>query len=213
MGKATKASIVILLTIFLTPVISTIGVTDQHRWYLMLLTLLTPYTTVALTNINKKLAVASTLLLTLIGSAYPFTPLGYHHFTIWASASISSAAGYPWSLTPAIENISEIELVTKLVEANESIPTLVSFDLYPALHIFTRNPTNIIILQQVSLFSVVNSMKNLKLQKTLAVTSTNMTRELELLSKADNTIATQVKVEKLREDGLNVYIVEIENLD
>ena len=212
MERGVKASIVILLTIFLLPVISTIGVVDQHRWYLMLLTLLTPYTIAALTEINKKLTAVAVLLLTLVGSAYPFTPYGHHHFNIWTSTSTPYASGYPWSLTPAIENISEIKLVAKLVETNKSMPALVQLSLYPALHIFIRNPTNVIVLQQVSFFPVVNTMKNLKIQKAIIITPTNMTKELEQLSKVNITMANQAKVERLREDNLNAYIVELENL-
>ncbi|MEM0027845.1 MAG: hypothetical protein QXT53_08065 [Ignisphaera sp.] len=211
-GKAAKASIAILLAIFLTPVILTIGVTDQHRWYLMLLTILTPYAVAAFTKISKRVAAIATLLLVLIGAAYPFTSQGYYFFRIWASASIPPAAGYPWSLTPAIENISEVKLVAKFVEANRSMPALAPSNLYPALHIFVRNPTNIIVLQRVSLFPAVNTMKNLGIKKAIAITSTNMSKELEVLRNANTTIASQIRLERLREDGINVYMVELENL-
>lgn len=210
-GRAVKATIVILLIVFLTPVVSTISVVDQHRWYLMLLSILTPYTILALTKISKRFAAVIILLLALIGSAYPLTPQGHYYFNIWASVSTPYAYGYPWSLTPAIGNISEIELAAEIVEPYRLTTTLVPFDLYPALHIFIRNPSNIIILQQVSIFPVVDIMKKLGIQKAIAVTYTNMTKELEELIKSNSTTASQIKLEKLREDGINIYVVELEN--
>lgn len=109
----------------------------------MLLTIVTPYTIVALTKIGKRLATTATLLLALIGATYPLTPQDHCYFNILASVSTPHAYGYPWSLTPKVENISEIELAAKIVEIHKPPVALVSFDLYPAPHIFVKKPVKL----------------------------------------------------------------------
>ena len=89
---------------------------------------------------------------------------------------------------------------------------LAPLNLSPALHIFVRNPTDVIVLQQIILFPTVDMMKNLGIQKAIAITPTNISKELVVLSNASITTANHVKLERLRGDSINVYMIEIENL-
>lgn len=55
-------------------------------------------------------------------------------------------------------------------------------------------------------------MKKLRTQRAIAITYTNMTRELEAMINVNHTIASQIKLEKLREGAIKVYLVELEDL-
>jgi len=171
--------IVALFTAFILPVVSVIAPVDQHRWFTILLTILTPYTIVGLAELNKKLPVLAALITVILGSAYPFTESGYTHFVIWPVVSTTPAGGYPWKMMPSLKNITDLENAVKIIKAVNEV-VLVNLHLYPQLHLYIRSPKNIIITsQEPTLPIVVAYSANKNLSRTLVITAVNMTRQLE----------------------------------
>jgi hypothetical protein len=164
----------------------------------------------------------------LLGSAYPFTENGFTHFRIWAKTSIPPASGYPWKLEPAIKNLSDVMSIAEVVAMRKEV-TLVSLGMYPQLHLFIRNPTNIIPLGvEPALITAIVYIAANNISKIVVVTSINMSKELEIFREKpelyNTTLALQlgkgykqmyigienVKIELLyRGTTSNIYIVEI----
>ena len=97
------------------PILSVIAPTDQHRWYMMLMTIITPYTIAVFSKIDRKILSLITITIMLLGTAYIFTENGYIYLRIWPATSISPAAGYPWKMTPSISNVSEIRKISDIL--------------------------------------------------------------------------------------------------
>jgi hypothetical protein len=171
--------IVTLFTAFILPVISVVAPVDQHRWFTILLTILTPYTIVGLAGLDKRLAALVTVITVILGSAYPFTESGYMHFTIYPVVSTPHAGGYPWKMEPSLRNITDLENTVRIIKAVNEV-VLVNLHLYPQLHLYIRNPKNIIITnQEPTLPIVVAYSVNKNLSRILVITAINMTRQLE----------------------------------
>jgi len=227
----TKIAIALLFTAFITPVLCVVAPVDQHRWFLALLTIATPYTVAGLAKINRGILALATALVILLGSAYPFTDNGYTHFRIWTETSIAPASGYPWKLEPAIKNLSDVMRIAEIV-AMQKEATLVSLVMYPQLHLFIRNPTNITPLDgEPTLVTAIAYIASKNLSKIVAVTSINMSKELETFREKPDlynaTLALQlgekykqmyISVENVRIELLyrgatsNIYIVEVNRI-
>jgi len=163
----------------------------------------------------------------LLGSAYPFTENGFTHFRIWAKTS-TPVSGYPWKLEPAIKNLSDVMSIAKVVAMQKEV-TLVSLGMYPQLHLFIRNPTNIAPLDgEPALITAIAYIATNNISKIITVTSINMSKELEIFREKPElynaTLALQlgkeykqmyIDIENVRIELLyrgttsNIYIVEI----
>ena len=224
----TKIAIALLFTAFIMPVLCVVAPVDQHRWFLALLTIATPYTVAGLAKINRGILALATALIILLGSAYPFTENGCTHFRIWAKTSTPYASGYPWKLEPAIKNVSDVMRIAEIV-AMQKEATLVSSGMYPQLHLFIRNPTNIVPLdREPTLVTVIAYIAANNVSKIVAVSSINMSKELETFREKPDlynaTLALQlgekykqmyIGIENVRIELLyrgvtsNIYIVEV----
>ena len=221
-----KLSIIILLTAFLLPMLSVIAPVDQHRWFTMLLTIITPYTAMGLATLNRRFLTFIVICAVILGSAYPFTEQGFTHFRVWPRTSIAPAEGYPWKMTPAIANITDIENSARIIEGSSKNLALVGLHFYPQLHLFIRNPMNIIVLGQDPTLSItITYMASKNLTRVLVVTTINISKQLEeFRAKPDIYNATmlpqlgeekivnidRIKCETLYRGGpLNIYIIEI----
>jgi len=224
----TKIAIALLFTAFIMPVLCVIAPVDQHRWFLALLTIVTPYTVAGLAKMNRNILALVILVVVLLGSAYPFTENGFTHFQIWAKTSIAPASGYPWKLEPAIKNVSDVMRIAEIV-AMQKEATLVSLGMYPQLHLFIRNPTNITpLVGEPTLVTAIAYTAANNVSKIVAVSSINMSKELETFrAKPDlynATLALQlggkykqmyIGIENVRIELLyrgatsNIYIVEV----
>jgi len=225
-----KFSIIILLAAFLLPILSVVAPIDQHRWFIMLLTLITPYTVVGLATLDRRFLTLAMICAMILGSAYPFTEQGFTHFRIWPRASIAPAEGYPWKMEPAISNITDIENAAKIIGASRNV-VLVELHLYPQLHLYIRNPTNIAVMNQDPTLPItISYVISKNLTKVLVITTINMSKQLEELKANPNfyniTILLQLGKEKIvsidrikcetlyKGSVLSIYIVEIvENRD
>jgi len=220
-----KLTITVLFTAFILPTLSVIAPVDQHRWFLMLLTLLTPYTIVGLMKFSKSLLILITLITVILGSAYPFTEYGYKHFIIWPDVSIEPAAGYPWRMTPALTNITDLENVANIIKSSRDL-ILVSSVLYPQLHLYIRNPINIrVIGQDPTLPVVISYAISRDISRLLVITVVNITKQLEefrenpsfynmimsiYLGKEKFVSIEEIKCEEIYSGSrLSAYIVEI----
>jgi hypothetical protein len=222
-----KIAIALLFTAFTMPILCVVAPVDQHRWFLALLTIVTPYTVAGLAKMNRNVLALVTVVVVLLGSAYPFTENGFTHFRIWAKTS-TPVSGYPWKLEPAIKNLSDVMRIAEMVAMRKEV-TLVSLGMYPQLHLFIRNPVNIVPLGgEPALITAISYIALNNLVKVITVTSVNMSRELETFREKPElynaTLALQlgkgykqmyigienVKIELLyRGTTSNIYIVEI----
>jgi hypothetical protein len=220
-----RLSIIMLLTAFLLPILSIIAPVDQHRWFTMLLTIITPYMAVGLATLNKRILTLIVICVLILGSAYPFTEQGFTHFRIWPKASIAPAEGYPWKMEPAIANITDIENAAEIIRTSGDV-ALVGLRLYPQLHLYIRNPVNIIALNQdPTLPTTIRYMNSKNLTRVLAITTINMSKQLEEFKENPDiynaTIFPQLGKEKIVSidrircetiyggDTLNIYLIEI----
>jgi hypothetical protein len=224
----TKLTIVVLFLAFIAPALCVIAPIDQHRWFTILLSIITPYTVAGLTRINKNVLAIATILIVLLGSAYPFTENGFEHFRIWAKTPLASASEYPWKLEPALKNLSDVEKIAEIIALQKGV-ILVSLGLYPQIHLYIRNPTNIVPLsREPTLITAIAYIATNNLSKIITVTSTNMSRDLETFREKpdlyNTTLALQlgeeykqlyIGIESVRVELLyrgatsNIYIVEI----
>lgn len=221
-----RLAVVLLLATFIAPALSVVAPVDQHRWFTMLLTALTPYTAAGLARLGRRLLIAVALVVVILGSAYPFTDLGHEHFAIWSTVPIQSARGYPWRMGPAVSNLTDVESAARVVmESGE--PALVGLGLYPHLHLYIRNPENLVnagqdpILPTVIAYAVSKNVSRL-----LVVTKVDLLKQLEefrikpdlynvtmsyYLSRERFLSIDSVKCETLyRGSTLAVYVVEVE---
>jgi hypothetical protein len=195
-----KLSIAVLLTAFLLPALSVIAPVEQHRWFTMLLTLITPYTVVGLARLSGRFLALAILVVVVLGSAYPFTEYGFSHFE-WPAASIAPAEGYPWKMEPMITNITDIKNAAEII--NKDV-VLVGLYLYPQLHLYIRNPVNITVVDQnPTLITAVNYAISKNLSRVLVVTTMNLSEQLE---EFNNTIRCEALY---RGRTLSVYAVEM----
>jgi hypothetical protein len=103
---------------------------------------------------------------------------------------------------------------------------LVGLRLYPQLHLYIRNPTNIIALDKdPTLPTTIGYMISENLKRMLAITTINMSKQLEEFKENPDiynaTISPQLGKEKIvsidrircetiyRGDTLNIYLIEI----
>jgi len=220
-----RFSIIVLFTAFILPVLSIIAPVDQHRWFTVLLTLLTPYTIIGLAELNKKLLVLVALITVILGSAYPFTEQGHTHFIIWPTVSTPHARGYPWKMEPSLKNITDIEKAVELIKLSRDI-ALVGLHFYPQLHLYIRNPVNIVIAgDNPTLPIAIRHIVTKNLSRILVVTTVNITNQLEVykekpelynatialyLGKEEYVSIDNVKCQTLYTGStLNIYVVEI----
>jgi len=199
-----RLTILVTLTAFILPAVSIIAPLFQERWFSMLLTLLTPYTIVGLARLSRKLLVIATIIVVVLGSAYPFTDGGYMYFTILPRAN-------PYKMAPAVENITDVERAVKVImKFNE--PVLTNLYFYPLLHLYIRNPVNITIisLQDPTLPIVVSYMTSNKIQRALVVTTGDMVSQLEEFKAKHSTYAERIRCSvAYKGSTLNTYIIEI----
>ena len=210
-----RLTIATLFLAFIAPTLCVIAPPDQHRWFTMLLTIITPYTVAGLTRINKRVVVIATILIVLIGSAYPFTENGYTHFQIWSKTSLPFASGYPWRLDPAIKSLSDVKKIAEVVAMHKEV-TLVGLGMYPQLHLYIRNPTNIVPLgSEPTLMTSINCIAVNNLARLIAVTPGNMSKELEVLKSRPDlynaTLALQLG-EKYKQMYISVELVRVKTL-
>jgi len=145
----------------------------------MLLTILTPYTVVGLAGLDKRLAALVAVITVILGSAYPFTESGYVHFAIFPVVSTPHAGGYPWKMEPSLRNVTDLENAVRIIRAVDGV-VLVSLHLYPQLHLYIRNPQNIIVAsREPTLPIVVAYSVDKNLSRILVITAVNMSRQLE----------------------------------
>lgn len=171
--------IVVLFTAFILPVLSVTAPVDQHRWFTILLTILTPYTTIGLARLDKRLAILVAITTVILGSAYPFTERGYAHFAIWPAVSTPYAGGYPWKMEPSLKNLTDLENAVEIIKSTREI-VLVNLYFYPQIHLYIRNPEKItIISQEPTLPMVIAYGVDKNLSRILVITTVNMTRQLE----------------------------------
>jgi hypothetical protein len=226
----TKIAMALLFTAFIMPILCVVAPVDQHRWFLALLTIVTPYTIAGLAKINRNILALAIVVVVLLSSAYLFTENGFTHFQIWAKTSIP-VSGYPWKLEPAIKNLSDVMSIAGIVAMRKEV-TLVSLGMYPQLHLFIRNPTNIIPLGvEPALITAIVYIAANNISKIVVVTSINMSKELEIFREKpelyNTTLALQlgkkykqmyigienVRIELLyREATSNVYIVKVNRI-
>ena len=174
-----RLAILLLLAAFAMPVLSVVAPVDQHRWFTMLLTVLTPYTAAGLARLGIRPLTAVALTVVALGSAYPLTDYGYEHFRIWSSVSTQHASGYPWRMAPAISDLTDVERAAELV-AGFGGPALVRLSLYPQLHLYIRNPTNLVAEgQDPTLPTAISYAASNNLSKLLVVTAENLSKQLE----------------------------------
>jgi len=197
------------------PVLCVVAPVDQHRWFLALLTIVTPYTVAGLAKMNRNILALVTALVVLLGSAYPFTENGFTHFRIWAKTSIPPASGYPWKLEPAIKNLSDVMSIAGVVAMRKEV-TLVSLGMYPQLHLFIRNPTNIVPLGgEPALITAISYIALNNLVKVITVTSVNMSKEFEIYKEKpdlyNSSLALQLG-EKYKEVYIGIEMVKIDTL-
>jgi hypothetical protein len=214
-----------LLTAFLLPILRIIAPVDQHRWFTMLLTITTPYMAVGLATLNKRILTLIVICVLILGSAYPFTEQSFTHFRIWPKASIAPAEGYPWKMEPAIANITDIENAAEIIRTSGDV-ALIGLRLYPQLHLYVRNPTNIIALDQdPTLPTTIRYMISKNLTRALAITTINMSNQLEEFKANPDiynaTMPPQLGIEGVvsmdrircetlyRRSVLNIYVIEI----
>jgi len=217
--------IVALFTAFILPTISVIAPLDQHRWFTMLLTILTPYTIAGLAELDVRLAPLLAVITVILGSAYPFTESGYVHFAIYPAVSTPHAQGYPWKMGPSLRNITDLENTARIIKVVNEV-VLVNLHLYPQLHLYVRNPKNVIVTsQELALPMVVAYGVNKNLSRMLVITATNMAGQLEeykanpslynatmapLLSREKYISVDKIECQVLYRGGtFNVYLVEI----
>ena len=210
-----RVIIVTLFIIFIMPVLSVIAPTDQHRWYMMLMTIITPYTIAVFSKIDRKILSLITIMIMLLGTAYIFTDNGYIYLRIWPAISISPAAGYPWKMTPSISNVSEIRKISDIL-INRSETTLVPLSLYPQLHTFIRDPKNLIAIQEdPSLITAISFMLLRNISKTILLTPVNITKQyVDFIEKPDlynASLALQLG-EKYKEIYIDIKMIKIETI-
>jgi len=220
-----RLSIVILSTAFMLPILSVVAPVDQHRWFTILLTLVTPYTVAGLAKLSRSFLVLATLIIVVLGSAYPFTESGFTHFEIWSRVSTVFAKGYPWKMAPALTNITDVENAAKIIEANGDI-VLIRLSLYPQFHLYIRNPVNIVVVNQdPKLPTAIRYAVSEGSSRVLVVTAINMSKQLEefkarpdfynatmLLQLGEERIVSidRIKCEVLyRGNEFSIYVVEI----
>lgn len=134
--SSAKVAIIFSFIAFLFPILTTIAIVEQPRWFGLLLILLTPYLVCGLRKVGKWILVLLTIALLLAGVAYTFTDSGYRHFDIWRVGG----AGFPWKLQPCIVDFAETKDIAEIISKAPK-PTIVNFWFYPELHIFLRNPS------------------------------------------------------------------------
>lgn len=220
-----KLAMAILFAAFILPALSVVAPVDQHRWFMALLTIATPYTVAGLAKLNRTLLILATLVVVVLGSSYPFTELGFLHFRIWPSVSTIYAVGYPWKMEPAITNVVDAENAAKVIEASKDV-VLVRLGLYPWFHLYVRNLANVVITSQdPNLVGAVGCTISRDLPRLLVVTAVNMTKELEgfrarpeiynetmlrWLGKEKFVSIDRIRCEALYEGTtLNVYVIEV----
>jgi hypothetical protein len=207
--------IVTLFIIFIMPILSVIAPTDQHRWYMMLMTILTPYTIAVFSKIDRKILSLITIMIMLLGTAYIFTENGCIYLRIWPATSISPAAGYPWKMTPSISNVSEFRKISDIL-INRSGTTLVPLSLYPQLHLFIRDPKNLIAIQEdPSLITAISFMLLRNISKTILLTPVNITKQyVDFIEKPDlynASLALQLG-EEYKEIYIDIKMIKIETI-
>jgi len=168
-----KVAFVVLFMAFILPIISTKAPVDQPRWFFMLLTILTPYIIVGLYDLDRKAALVFTMAIIVSGVAYTFTDAGYTLFRIWPSGY---AGGYPWRMGPTTTNLADIESISRIINERRDV-VLTSLPLYPQIHLYVRNPENIIIYGRMDLPHLIYFLNATKLKKVLVVTEMNLTSQ------------------------------------
>lgn len=166
-----------LFLAFVLPAVSVVAPRSQYRWFMMLLTLVTPYTVAGLSRLSRKVLGFAALGLVVLGSAYPFTEYGYTHFAVWPKA-IAYARGYPWKLAPAIANATDVKNAAEAIESFGGV-TLVNLGFYPQLHLYIRNPANVVIVERTALPWAVSYAVARNLSRVLVATPANLTAQLE----------------------------------
>jgi len=191
----------------------------------MLLTILTPYTISGLAELDVRLVALLAVITVILGSAYPFTESGYMHFAIYPAVSTPHAKGYPWKMKPSLGNITDLENTARIIKVVSEV-VLVNLHLYPQLHLYVRNPKNIIVTsQEPALPMVVAYGVNKNLSGMFVITATNMAGQLEeykanpdlynatmapFLSREKYISVDKIECQVLYRGGtFNVYLVEI----
>jgi len=219
-----KLSIVMLFIAFVLPVLSVIAPVMQYRWFMMLLTLVTPYTVAGLARLSRRFLALVMLSIVVLGSAYPFTEYGFVHFRIWPSASIVTAKYYPWKMEPAVTNITDVENAVKIIRTYNKDEVLVELRFYPQFHLYIRNPMNITIADPTLPIAISYAVSK-NLTRVLVITDMNMSRQLEEFKAEpdlyNTTMLLQLGKEKIvsidrikcevlyRGSAFNIYVVEI----
>jgi|YelNatPaOPRAMG01_1025707.scaffolds.fasta_scaffold32129_2 hypothetical protein len=172
-----KIAFITLFIASMLPAVSTIAPVDQHRWFLMLLTILTPYTVAGLINLSKKIVALSMIVIMLAGVAYVFTEEGCLHFRIWPSVSTPYASGYPWKLAPATTNLMDVENIAGIISVRSGV-VLTSLYLYPQIHLYVRLPSNIIVSStEPDILMAIYILNKTKMDGVLVATGNNLTKQ------------------------------------
>uniref|UniRef100_A0A7J2T9S6 Glycosyltransferase RgtA/B/C/D-like domain-containing protein n=1 Tax=Ignisphaera aggregans TaxID=334771 RepID=A0A7J2T9S6_9CREN len=198
----TRLTMTILFIAFLAPILCVIAPVDQPRWFLLLLTIAMPYTVASIAKLNKRVLALATLLVILLGSAYPFTETGFTHFKIFRTGPLIE---YPEELAPVIKDIDKVREVANIVAKQKDL-TLIGLGLYPQLHLFIRNPVNItVVYREPSLITAVGFLTTKNISRVVLITKVNIFKEVEEFSKNSDLYNVLLKIE-LGEKYKQVYI-------
>jgi len=176
-----KVAIVLMFVFSLSYNISTITVSIPNRWFLMLMTVITPYAVASLySRDNRSLLAILTVITLLAGVAYAFTNSGYQHFTLWYGIEPDALAwGYPERLSPAVSDLTPFRDIAEVI-AEKPMATIMRFSIYPCLHLYIRNFTSAINLQNIpSVLDVIELINVGHLNSVYVITSHNITEELK----------------------------------
>jgi len=200
-----KITFITLFIASILPAISTIAPVCQYRWFLMLLTILTPYTVAGLINLSKKVVVLSIIVIILAGVAYVFTEGGYSHFRVWPAGSRLHDAGYPWKLAPATTNLMDVENIAGIIGARSGV-LLMSFYLYPQIHLYVRFPSNIIISStEPDILMAIYILNTTRVGEVLVATENNLTKQLIELQEDPYTYNTTMSIRYGKGNWINIH--------
>jgi hypothetical protein len=199
-----KITFITLFIASILPAISTIAPVCQYRWFLMLLTILTPYTVAGLMNLSRRIVALSMIIIMLAGVAYVFTEGGCSHFRIWPVGSRLHGM-YPWRLAPMTTNLMDVENIARIISARDGVVLMSSY-LYPQIHLYVRLPSNIIASStEPDLLMAIYILNTTRMGGVLVATENNLTKQLIELQEDPYTYNTTMSIRYGKGNWIDIH--------
>ncbi|MDI9609571.1 MAG: hypothetical protein QFX34_04740 [Candidatus Verstraetearchaeota archaeon] len=119
---------------------------EQHRWASMSVFVLVPAAIAGYSLLDKRLLAAFSVAALLIGAIYAAVPdSDFYLSPLSGSWKYRAQRGFPWELEPVMDSdgYSKIRAVSETL-AGSTKPVLLSWEVYPWIHLDIRNPKNFI---------------------------------------------------------------------